>query len=301
MSKAVKTEAENQDSGAGDGTLVVEHDGEGEQHDDEQHDEGTEGDDTEEGEGDEVVVSIGDESPPSDEDDASRAPEWVRYLRKSNREKDRRIRELELRAAAPASDSRAVVVGTKPTLESADYDAEKFETELEAWHTRKREADDQQRKQRKQRDTEQAAQAAFGARVEAHNRAKAELKVLDYDDVEAVVDDLFSVVQRGILIQGAKNSAVLKYALGKNPKKAKELAAITDPVSFTWAIAQLETQLKVTPRKTAPIPERTVRGSAPVSGTVDSTLERLRTEAAKTGDFTKVHQYKQQQRAKRAA
>ena len=85
--------------------------------------------------------------------------------------------------------------------------------------------------------------------------------------------------------------------LGKNPKKAKEISTITDPAKFAFAVAQLETQLKVTQRKAATAPERTVQGTGNKSGTVDSTLERLRTEAAKSGDFTKVVQYKKSKQA----
>ena len=51
-------------------------------------------------EDDEVVVSIGEESPPHEEE--TRAPEWVRELRKQNREKERRIRELEARLQTTA-------------------------------------------------------------------------------------------------------------------------------------------------------------------------------------------------------
>ena len=46
------------------------------------------------------------------------------------------------------------------------------------------------------------------------------------------------------------------YALGKNPKKAKELGEITDPVKFAFAVAKLETQLTVTSRKQVPPPEK---------------------------------------------
>ena len=92
------------------------------------------------------------------------------------------------------------------------------------------------------------------------------------------------------------------YALGKNPKKAKELAAINDPVKFAFAVAKLEAQLKVNPAKRPPAPERAVTGgSAPISGTTDSTLDRLRAEAERTGDMTKVIRYRQQLREKQAA
>ncbi|MCY1427445.1 hypothetical protein D9M71_432910 [compost metagenome] len=102
-------------------------------------------------------------------------------------------------------------------------------------------------------------------------------------------------------MQGADNSALVVYALGKNAAKAKELAAIKDPVKFAFAIAKLETQLKVQAKKSAPAPERTVSGSAPKSGAVDSSLERLREEAAKTGDYSKVTQYRKQQKEKQKA
>ena len=40
-----------------------------------------------------LVITLGDEDPQQEEEQA-RAPEWVRELRKANREKDKRIREL---------------------------------------------------------------------------------------------------------------------------------------------------------------------------------------------------------------
>jgi hypothetical protein len=100
------------------------------------------------------------------------------------------------------------------------------------------------------------------------------------------------------VLQGADNPALVIYALGKNPKKAAELAKIEDPVKFAFAVAKLEKELKVTNRKAAPAPERMVSSTGRVSGAVDSTLERLRAEAEKTGNYTKVLQYKRQKAAK---
>jgi len=56
--------------------------------------------------------------------------------------------------------------------------------------------------------------------------------------------------------------------------------------------------LKVTQRKSAPPPERVVQGNAGTSGSVDSSLDKLRAEAERTGDYTKVMRYKAQMRAK---
>ena len=255
------------------------------------NDEGNEG----EGEGDEtVVVSIGEESPPP-EDEHANAPDWVRELRKTNREDKRRIRELEEKLnASTRTETKSVQLGKKPTLEDHDYDAEKFEAALESWYQQKRVVDEQNAKAEAEA---KAAQDAWQAKLNGYGEAKAKLKVKDFEDAEDVAKELLSVTQQGIILQGAENPALVIYALGKNAAKVKELAAITDPVKYAFAVAKLETQLKVTQRK-APPPERTVSGTGRVAGTVDSTLERLREDAAKTGDYTKVVQYRNQQKRK---
>lgn len=247
-------------------------------------------------EDDEVVVSIGEESPPHEEE--TRAPEWVRELRKQNREKERRIRELEARLQTTAqTENKPVVLGAKPKLEDHDYDTEKFEAALADWYERKRAADQEAEKARQ---AEQAQRDAWQARLESYGKARAELKVKDFEDAESTAQELLDVTQQGIVVQGADNPALVIYALGKNPKKAKEIAGIKDPVKFAFAVAKLEKELKVTNRKAAPPPERTVQGTGRVSGAVDSTLERLRAEAERTGDMTKVLAYKRQKRAAKA-
>ena len=250
---------------------------------------------------DEVVVSIGDEPAAGADEEENRAPEWVRDLRRSNRDKDRRIRELEQQAARGAPAQQVVLVGDKPTLEGCDYDAEKFEEGLEAWHSRKRGVEDQQR-QRQQSEEQQRAQ--FQTRIDAVRTAATTLKVADYEGASSAFEDTFSLVQQGIVVGGPedpKGSALLRYVLGKNPKKAAELAAIKDPVKFAFAVAKLETQLKVTPRKPAPAPDTQVRSSVAGAAAVDNQLQRLRDEAAKTGDFSKVMTYKNRNRDKQRA
>ena len=244
-------------------------------------------------ESDEVVVSIGEEAPPAEEE--QRAPEWVRELRKANREKERRIRELEAKLQTTTqTENKPVALGPKPKLEEFDYDADRFEQALDAWHERKRQHD---LETEKVRQAEQQQQQAWQAKLEGYSKAKAELKVRDYEDAEAIAQEVFNVTQQGVILQGADNPALVIYALGKNPKKAADLAQINDPVKFAFAVAKLEKELKVTNRKAAPAPERVIQGSGRVSGAVDSTLERLRAEAEKTGNYTKVLQYKRQKQA----
>jgi len=253
----------------------------------------TAADATEQATEEEIVVSIGEEPPPPEEQ--TRAPEWVRELRKSHRELQRRNRELEEKVKVTAVE-QPPAVGKKPTLEDLDYDAERYEAALSSWYDQKRRADEAAAKAR---EAAAAQDRAWQSKLDAYGKAKADLKVRDYEDAEAYAQETFSITQQGVMLQGAENPALVIYALGKNPTKAKELSSITDPVKFAFAVAKLEAQLKVTPRKAPPAPERTVRGTAPVSGTVDSALERLREEAARTGDMSKVMAYRRQQKSQK--
>lgn len=234
----------------------------------------------------ELVVTLGDEPQPDAAQDKA-APDWVRELRKANREKERRIRELEAQLSSGRPAPQALVVGEKPTLADHDFDEDKFAAALEAWHGRKFAAEQQQRAI--QQEAEQQ-QKQWLARLDAVGKAAATLKVADADEALAAFEDTFSVVQQGIILDAPddpKTSALLRYALGKNPKKARELAAITNPVKFTRALTQLEAQLKTAPRKTAPPPDQRVRGAGAGAGVVaQGRLTQLHAEAQRTGDYT---------------
>lgn len=241
-------------------------------------------------ESEEVVVTLGES--PAPEDETKSAPEWVRDLRRTHRETVRENKELKARLET--QQTKTVELGPKPKLADPDidYDTDKFETALAQWQDRKRAQDQaitdrQAAAQREQQDWQK--------KLDTYGEQKQGLKVKDFEDAESVVLETFSQTQQGIILQGAENSALVIYALGKNPSKVKELAGIKDPVKFAFAVAKLEETVKVTTRKPPP-PEKVVTGTAPTSGSVDSTLERLRAEAEKTGDYTKVTQYKKQKR-----
>jgi desulfoferrodoxin (superoxide reductase-like protein) len=246
-----------------------------------------------ESESNDVIVSIGEDAPPPEEQ--THAPEWVRELRKTNRELQRQNRELQGKLQNTAqTEIKPVVLGKKPSLEDHDYDAEKFEEALTTWFERKRKTEDANAMQEAEVMNQQKA---WKAKLDGYGKAKAELRVKDFEDAEAVAQELFNITQQGVVLQGADNPALVIYALGKNPKKAKELSEIKDPVKFAFAVAKLEKELKVTNRKAAPPPERVVSGTGRSSGAVDSTLERLRADAERTGNMTKIIQYKAQKRA----
>jgi hypothetical protein len=244
---------------------------------------------------DEVVITIGDKAPAPEDEELGKAPEWVRELRKSQRELSRKNKELERQLAEKAKPAETVTLGPKPKMSDPeiDYDAEKFEAALSKWNDQKRIVENESTQRQA---AEQQAQTAWNEQLNRYGELKTQLKVKDFTEAEATVSDALNVTQQGIIIQGASNAAVVIYALGKNSAKLKELSAITNPVKFAFAIANLEKDLKVTTRKAPPPPEKQVSGSAPKSGVVDSQLERLRTEAEKTGDYSKVTQYHRQKR-----
>jgi hypothetical protein len=244
-----------------------------------------------------VIVTIGDETPlaaSDDEIEGKPAPAWVKELRKEHRELQRQKRDLEQQLAATkqAQQPQAITVGEKPTLESCDYDAEKYGEELLAWTDRKKQVEAQAAKQREEQE---AAQAAWNAKLTSYQTAKASLKVPDFDDAEHLVTSTMDATQQAIILKLPKPELMV-YAVGKNPAKAKELAAIKDPIDFAFAVAKLETQLKVQPRKMPPAPETKVRGTTGGATAVDNTLARLEAEADRTGDRTKVAAYHRQKR-----
>jgi len=106
------------------------------------------------------------------------------------------------------------------------------------------------------------------------------------------VQDTLNETQQGIILQGAENPAIVVYALGKDEERAKKLASINDPIKFAFEVAKLETQMKVTRRRPSTQPEKIISGSEKIVGGADKQLEKLRKEAQKTGDFSKVIAYK---------
>lgn len=245
----------------------------------------------------EVVVTIGDQPLSEPEPAQQGAPEWVKEQRKRNRYLERRVKELE--RAVEGQSGRAETnpaPGPKPTLEAADYDTERFEREMAAWYDRKR-AHEAAQAQREA--AERAQQEQWEAVLRAYDEKRKALKVRDFEDAEAVIVDTLSVEQQGLILAYSEAPELVIYALGKNPKRAAELAAITDPLKFGREIWKVESQVKVQTRKPATQPERVVRGSAPL-GASDATLERLRSEAERTGDYSKVFAYRKAQKQKRA-
>ncbi len=288
------------DEADGDGGDLGGADDSGDHGDDQGSDSGDAGDDDQGDYDDGVVVTIGDEKPPVEDEEEKTAPKWVKDLRKQTKEQAKRIRELEQEAAVKTAPAiKTPELGPKPTLEDSDWDAEDFEVKLTEWHDRKRQVEQDKAKAVEQQE---AQQKAWQGKLTRYTEAQANLKARDFSDVEESVKGILDEIQLAIIVQAAKDPALMVYAIGKNPKKAAELAGLKNYVEFAYALGELSKDMKVTTRKAAPAPEGKVRGgSAPISGSVDSNLERLRADAEKSGDYSKVSQYRKQQKEKQKA
>jgi len=258
--------------------------------------EGVEGEDTIEGgaEEEETVVQIGNEEAPASEDGEA---ETLRFadLRKRYRESQQELKKLRATQAGGAAQAEKPTLPPKPKLADYDYDEEKYEQARDSWDEAKRQHDAWESNQQERVRQAQEAQRKLN---EAYTASKTSLKVKDFEAAEEAVTDEFNEWQQAVIKAGASNPGAMVYALGKNPAKLRELASIKDPVKFTFAVAKLEDKVTVTTRAKGakPAPEVTLRGGGSGSGTQTSkaTLDRLEAEAAKTGDRTKVVNYKRQ-------
>lgn len=219
---------------------------------------------------DEYSLRIGDEEIQLTEEDDEHvdgqpAPQWVKDLRKNNREKDKELRELrrqleEIQSKpAEVQQPQSDVLPTKPTLESCDYDEVAFEQAVTDWHEKKSRAEQQKQQQQRQ---QQESIKKFQQRLEKHQERATKLPVKDYRETEEIVRRELPVIQQEILIHAAdEGSELIAYALGKNQQLRQRVAAETDPIRAAFLLGQISKQVSLAPKaKKAIKPEPEVRG-----------------------------------------
>lgn len=236
-------------------------------------------------EDEELVVTFGEEETPPQED--RQAPSWVKELRQKHREQTKRNKQLEQELEKYKQSQ--VKTPEKPTLASCDYDEIEFERKLNEYNNAMVEVNKQKEVQQQE---EQKHQEEWQNTLNTYAKQKESLKVKDYEEAEATVEDEFDVNQQAMLLNATQNPALVVYALGKNTKALNELSGIKDPVKFAASIARMETTLKTNRRRRpAPAPDEKLSGSGSIVG---GNLDKLRAEAARTGDYSKVIKYKKQ-------
>jgi len=223
------------------------------------------------------------------EDGAAPAPESsvIRDLRKANRELAKKISQFE-RGSRP----QAVEIGPKPTLESCDYDEDRFEADLENWKALKAQSD---RAEQEQAERAQAEAQTWQAVKQAYEADKASLKVSGYAEAE---DEVFAALpeQHQALLMKSGKAAPLVVALSRNPEKLQELSEM-NLADAAMMIGELRGKLQMKTRQ-APTPERRVAGNAGFSGgTADKQLAKLKAKAEQSGDYTEYYAAKRKANA----
>ncbi len=226
----------------------------------------------------------------ADEEGAAPAPEEtsvIRELRRANRDQQKRIAELE-RVQQP----KPVEAGPKPTLESCEWDEDRFEAELDNWKSVKAQSAEQEAK------AAQSAEAEAKAWEERSTRFQEGIKSLRIADAQDAIEQVQADLPQQIFaaLVGSKKGHAVAYALSKSPAKLKELSEL-NLFDAAVMIGEMGATVQMT-KRTLPAPDRPLKGSAPLGGSADKQLERLEAEAAKTGNRTKVIAYKRELRTR---
>lgn len=245
----------------------------------------------------ELSISFGEVKPPDDEDVFTERTDdsgIIKKLRSIARENQRKLRELEKQQQVAKPDDMPQL-RDKPTLESHDFDPEAFEADLQQWFSEKSTVDaKRQQIEKQQQEQVQAVQQ----RIEAYNQRKTQLGAKDYEQAEAEVSAMFDNVKQGILLEASDKPELLVYGLYRNPKELERLSQITSPAKFAAEIGKLEGKLNVSRQTSKPNPPDTDLRSSASATSVDKKLEQLEKEAERTGDRTKLLEYKRQLKRK---
>lgn len=209
------------------------------------------------------------------------APEWVKQMRKENRELKKQLKQTP-------QQPQVAQLREKPTITDHDFDSDAYEADLEQWFNEKAQHDEVV-------NTQKAKDEAIDNRY-ISSVDKMRKIAPDYDDVEETVVSTLSPEKQALLKIGIEDTAKLVYALGKSPNKLAELEQL-DPVSFVKQLGIMEfqmTQKSRNPNK----PQPKSHELTGVAGGGDGKLAKLEAEAAKTGDRTAIREYRKRMKQK---
>ena len=209
------------------------------------------------------------------------APEWVKQLRKENRELKKQLKQTP-------QQPQVAPLREKPTITDHDFDSDAYEADLEQWFNEKAQHDEVINAQKAK---DEAIDNRYVASVDKMRKIAP-----DYDEVEDTVVATLSPEKQALLKLGVEDTAKLVYALGKSPNKLAELEQL-DPVSFVKQLGIMEFQMSQKSRNpNKPQPKsHELTGAA---GGGDSKLAKLEAEAAKTGDRTAIREYRKRMKQK---
>lgn len=238
---------------------------------------------------DEISIEIEGEEP----DDETSA---IRLLRERERRLTRENYDLRQKQGKPTP----VTVGEKPTLEKCDWDEERFERDLTAWHEAKRQSEQHETSQQ----AEQREQTQEFERLRARHQAKAAaLRIPNFQAHEDALAAVLGPELTGAALVMANDSAKLVAAVGSRPALLEKLQMEKNPLRKLAMLKDWEHKM-VVKRKNVPDPEAAtiLKSTAPVSRAgVDKKAEALLAKAQQTGNMNEYSRYMRDSRqAKRA-
>lgn len=240
---------------------------------------------------DEVVVGFADDDDDIDDDEA---PPLVKKLRDQIRERDKKL--AQYRRNPPANDAAdpEPTIPARPTAEDYEYDPDRLKVAEDAYFAAKESHVEWKIRERDRVAARQRAQDDQAKQIEQQKRA---LGVGDYEDRAKTVKDALTDAQMAVLINGADDPAKMIYALGRSQTRLDALADESNLAKFAVKLGRMEKEIKVSKRK-APAPESRVSGAtASISSSSARELDRLEKEAARTGDRTKIAEYRRRMKA----
>lgn len=234
----------------------------------------------------ETLVSFGDPSDLSEEQPTDNTT--VRQMRA-------RIRELEREAKSREAPKPPVQAKPEPTLESCEWDEDKFKSEWRAWNE---EQESVKAEQAKAQEEQQRVQQEWQQDLQSYAQKKQALGVPDVDECEETVIAALNNVQQAVLVKSANDPALFMVALAKSPDKLAELSKMQDPIKLAAAIARMEGGIKVVKKRKGAALDTPQSGSAqiPAAVTPDAKLAQLEKEAERTGNRSELAKYRRELR-----
>jgi hypothetical protein len=231
-----------------------------------------------------------DDVKPSDESEQEQevesAPQWVKDMRKRDRENTKRLKALELENERLKQPIAAPVIELGAEPDPLDFDIwedegkQRYKVALNEYNERKTKI-----------ESEQSSQTAEREKVrEVYATQVKELKAADYAGAESRVSNALDSIKQGLLLEALDNAPRFVIALDRDPERLEELSKIKSPVAFVKAIVKLEGKLTMSRTKSdkpAPV-EHKLSGGASTSGG-DSALNKLYAAAQKSGDYSAYH------------
>lgn len=235
-----------------------------------------------EGDEDEYVIGDGVAPAPAESDTA-----LVRQLREANRESARQLKELRKQI-------KPVEIGPRPPLADFDYDEDRHAVAVDEWHEAKAQAAKSNAKlPNAGSELVEVLQTARTAYKERLNAVASPDKVACEEAVMLMLSD----EQQQALLMASDDPAKVVMALGRNSAALAALAAITNPFKLAGAIAKLEGQIQVKPKRNVPAPEKVATGSGQISTASTTKQEaKLRVDAESSGDYSALMAFRRKQK-----